>query len=273
MIHEIEAQIKRDNFFVPLEEKAHLKPHKSSVRRNGHACSATSDRTNQLNDGYELICQECGGVFKNWGVAESHHLSKHAVRELEQGDSSRKVVELICKRNWPMSKSHHIEKVFKVHNSPRTQSLFEEYREMVKSEASKVENESPRCLVDGNELLRFHGTKIACSLAAADGSQILCNLDNCGVCQILRNGFNSVFTCATSRKAFESIAMNEEDVGLRRALMVCRVIAGRMEEDEKKVDSGFDSSGGKTGQNSKRGELYVFDSRAVLPCFVVTYQW
>lgn len=272
MIHEIEAQIKRDNFSVPQEEKTRLKLHKSSVTRNGHACFAAFDRINQFNDGYELICQECGGVFKNSDAVESHHLSKHAVRELEQGDSSREVIQLICKRNWPMSKSHHIEKVFKVRNSPRTQSLFEEYREMVKSKASKLEKKNPRCLVDGNELLRFHGTTIACSLAAADGSPILCNLVNCGVCQILRHGLNGAFTCATSGKAFEAIAMNEEDVGLRRALMLCRVIAGRIEEDEENADSGFDSSGRETGQNSKLEELYVFNSKAVLPCFVVTYK-
>lgn len=173
-----------------------------------------------------------------------------------------------------MSKSHHIEKVFKVCNSPKTLSLFEEHREMVKTKASKLEKENQRCLVDGNELLRFHGTTIACSLAT-NGSQILCNLDNCGVCQILRHGFNGVFTCATSGRAFESIAMNEEDGGLRRALMVCRVIAGRiydgcMEEDKVNTNSGFDSSSGKTGQNSKL-ELFVFNPRAVLPCFVVTY--
>ncbi|KAA0052745.1 hypothetical protein IC582_017955 [Cucumis melo] len=269
MIHEIESQIKRDNFFVPHEEKPRLKLHKISVTRNSHAYSATSH--SQFNDGYELICQECGGVFKNSDALESHHLSKHAVRELLQGDSSRRVIELICKRNWHMSKSHHIEKVFKVHSSPRTQSLFEVYREMVKTKARELENENPRCLVDGNELLRFYGTTIACSLSAADGSQILCNLVNCGVCQILRHGFNGAFTCATSGKAFEGIAMNE-DVRLRKALMVCRVIAGRIEEDEESDNSGLDLSGGKTGRSSKREELYVFDSKAVLPCFVLTFK-
>ena len=193
------------------------------------------------------------------------------MRELLQGDSSRKVIELICKRNWHMSKSHHIEKVFKVHNSPRTQSLFEEYREMVKTKARELENENTRCLVDGNELLRFHGATIACSLSAANSSQILCNLVNCGVCQILRDGFNGAFTCATSGKAFEGIAINEEDVRLRRALVVCRVIAGRIEEDEENENSGLDLSGGKRGRSSNREELYVFDSKAVLPCFVVTF--
>lgn len=175
-----------------------------------------------------------------------------------------------------MSKSHHIEKIFKVCNSPKTLSLFEEHREMVKTKASKLENENQRCLVDGNEILRFHGTTIACSLVT-DGSQILCKLNNCGVCKILRHGFNGVFTNTTNGRAFESIALDEEDVSLRRALMVCRVIAGRiyggcMEEDEINANSGFDSSIRKTGQTSKLEELYVFNPKAVLPCFVVTYQ-
>ncbi|KAG6603750.1 hypothetical protein SDJN03_04359, partial [Cucurbita argyrosperma subsp. sororia] len=282
MTHEIEAQTKTDSFSVPHEEKTSLELHKSSVTRNGHATSATSDRINQFHDGSELICQECGGLFKNSDAMESHHLSKHAVRELAQEDSSWKVIELICQRTWPTSKPHHIENVFKVQNSPRTLSLFEEYRATVKSRASKLEQQNPRCLVDGNELLRFHGTTIACPLAAANGSQTLCNLDNCGVCQILRHGFNKgVFTCATSGRAFECIEMNEEEDmgGLRRALMVCRVIAGMvcggcMEEDELNANSGsgFESSSGKTGQNSKKEELFVFNPEAVLPCFVVTYR-
>lgn len=188
------------------------------------------------------------------------------------------MIELICQRNWAMSKPHHIEKVFKVRNSPKTLSLFEEHREVVKSKARKLKKkENPRCLVDGNELLGFHGTRIACPLAA-DGSQILCDLDSCGVCQVLRHGFNGAIICATSGRALESIVVNEEEEGLRRALMVCRVIAGRIrgggvEKDEEANDnSGLDSSGGETGRSPNPEEFHVFNPRAVLPCFVVTYK-
>ena len=81
MTHEIEAQTKTDSFSVPHEEKTSLELHKSSVTRNGYATSATSDRINQFHDDSELICQECGGLFKNSDAMESHHLSKHAGNE------------------------------------------------------------------------------------------------------------------------------------------------------------------------------------------------
>lgn len=81
IIHEIEVQIITDNFSVPHEEKTRLELYKNSVTRNGQANSATHDKINQFNDGYELICQECGGFFKNSEAIESHHLSKHAGNE------------------------------------------------------------------------------------------------------------------------------------------------------------------------------------------------
>ncbi|KAJ8438314.1 hypothetical protein Cgig2_018794 [Carnegiea gigantea] len=50
---------------------------------------------------------------------------------------------------------------------------------MVKIKASKPPNKKhPRCLADGNELLRFYGTTMACSLGLA-GSSSLCVLEKC----------------------------------------------------------------------------------------------
>lgn len=40
---------------------------------------------------------------------------------------------------------------------------FVEYKEMVKAKASKLQNKDPGCLADGNELLRFYSTTLACS--------------------------------------------------------------------------------------------------------------
>lgn len=73
----------------------------------------------------------------------------------------------------------------------------------------------------------------------------------------------------------------EEEFGfmnVKRAMLVCRVIAGRVGCDPgyvDKEDSGFDSLVGRKNGSHMRldeeDELLVFNSRAVLPCFVIVY--
>ncbi|KAA8519946.1 hypothetical protein F0562_014144 [Nyssa sinensis] len=115
-----------------------------------------------------------------WEDVQAHHLSKHAVTELVEGDSSRKIVEIICRTSW--SKSDNDcgtgERILKVHNMQKTLAQFEDYREMVKIKASKLPKKHPRCLADGNELLRFYGTTLECSLGL-NGSSSLLTSDKC----------------------------------------------------------------------------------------------
>ncbi|KAL7602919.1 hypothetical protein Lser_V15G16605 [Lactuca serriola] len=235
---------------------------------------------------FSLACHKCGEQFVKWEALENHHLSKHAVTELIEGDSSRKIVELIYKTSW--SKCHTnsggIERILKVHNMQKTLSEFEEHRETVKVKASKLQKKHPRCLADGNELLRFHGTLVECNLGL-NGSSSLCQSNNCKVCQILRHGFiikkngnnknivGGVFTTSTSQRAFEAIDVNNGSC-LRKALIVCRVIAGRVHKPLENIQelanqSGFDSLAGKLGIYSNIEELYLLNPRALLPCFVI----
>lgn len=166
----------------------------------------------------------------------------------------------------------------------KTLARFEEYREMVKNRASKLPKKHPRCLADGNELLRFYGTTIACSLGM-NGSSSLCVLEKCDVCRIIRHGFSAkkemkggvgVFTSSTSGRAFESVEIYEDadERCIRKALLVCRVIAGRVHKpldniQEVTSQSGFDSLAGKVGLHANIEELYLLNTRALLPCFVV----
>lgn len=70
-------------------------------------------------------------------------------------------------------------------------------------------------------------------------------------------------------------------MNVRRAMLICRVIAGRVgcdPEDEDgldKGDSGFDSVVGRGGSGAltllDEEELLVFNPRALLPCFVIVY--
>lgn len=216
--------------------------------------------------------------------------------ELVEGDSSRKIVEIICRTSLLKSESScvRIERVFKVHNTQRTLARFEEYREAVKLKASKLAKKHPRCLADGNELLRFHGATLSCALGSA-GASSLCASDKCAVCRIIRHGFSSspkkegktgagagvgVFTTSTSGRAFEAAdeADQQDDPaaagGARRALLVCRVIAGRVHKPLENVrefvgQTGFDSLAGKVGPYANIEELYLLNPRALLPCFVV----
>ena len=201
-----------------------------------------------------------------------------------EGDSSRKIVEIICRTSWLKSENQcgRIERVLKVHNMQKTLCRFEEYREMVKIKASKLPKKHPRCLADGNELLRFYGTTMTCALGV-NGSSNLCISDKCYVCRIIRHGFSTkkelkdgigVFTTSTSGRAFEFIDIHEEDSSIRKALIVCRVIAGRVHRPLENIQdmagqTGFDSLAGKVGLYSNIEELYLLNPRALLPCFVV----
>ncbi|KAL6999403.1 hypothetical protein U1Q18_000564 [Sarracenia purpurea var. burkii] len=231
-----------------------------------------------------VTCHKCGEQFGKWEALEAHHLSKHAVTELVEGDSSRKIVEIICRTSWLKSENHcgRIERVLKVHNMQKTLARFEEYREMVKIKASKLPKKHPRCLADGNELLRFYGTTVACFLGM-NGSSSLCVSEKCSVCQIIRNGFSAksevkggigVFTTSTSGRAFETTEIYEDDPSVRKALIVCRVIAGRVHRPLENIQemagqSGFDSLSGKVGLYSNIEELYLLNPKALLPCFVI----
>lgn len=71
--------------------------------------------------------------------------------------------------------------------------------------------------------------------------------------------------------------------GSRRAMLVCRVIAGKVkrltegttlgaEEETSSLAASYDSVAGDAGIYSNLEELTVFNPRAILPCFVVIYK-
>ncbi|KAK4355293.1 hypothetical protein RND71_024264 [Anisodus tanguticus] len=258
----------------------------SAIFGGGHSFPAKTRHSldNDVNGSSEVTCHKCGEQFGKWEALEAHHLSKHAVSELLEGDSSRKIVEIICHSSWLKSESNvgRIERVLKIHNTQKTLARFEEYREMVKMKASKLPKKHPRCIADGNELLRFYGTTLACGLGM-NGSCSLCISDKCCVCRIIRNGFSTkkelkdgigVFTTSTSGRAYECIEMSEDEPSLRKALIVCRVVAGRVHRPLENIQemagqTGFDSLAGKVGVYSNLEELYLLNPKALLPCFVV----
>ncbi|XP_072988292.1 uncharacterized protein [Typha latifolia] len=168
--------------------------------------------------------------------------------ELPEGHSSRRVVEIIFSSSWSSAGRFpgEIEMLFRVHNPVRTVARFEEYRSAVRSRASR--SGEPRCAADGNEMMRFH--------RAAGG-----------------NGAEQVYAAVVAPTAKEegirtfsrSGAAHESGCGGRNAMLVCRVIAGRVRAESDPESEGESVRVGK-------GELVVFDSRAVLPCFLIIYK-
>ncbi|XP_076905078.1 uncharacterized protein LOC143560723 [Bidens hawaiensis] len=222
------------------------------------------------------LCSECGEVFPKMESLEHHQAVRHAVSELGPEDSGRNIVEIIFKSSW-QNKDHPIftiERILKVNNTRRTLQRFEDCRNTVKLRATAT---TSRCAADGNELLRFHCTTLSCSLGS-NGSSTLCSLaPSCAVCTIIRHGFQTekkgVCTTASSGRAHNSLVVGAHGV---RAMLVCRVIAGNMKRVEghalMEEDGPYDSWAEYPGSYSTIEELYVYNPRAILPCFVVIYK-
>lgn len=174
-----------------------------------------------------------------------------ALTELPDGHPSRNVVEIIFQSSWsPDEFPSRVEMIYKVENGSRTVTRFEEYREVVKSRAGiKGDREGTceedvRCLADGNEMMRFY--------PLPDGV-------NGGAWAFSGGKSQAVCTFSSSGEAHASGGGG----GGRRAMLICRVIAGQVAN---RIGFGSDSVAGRDG------ELYVFDTRAVLPCFLIIFR-
>ncbi|KAG8367263.1 hypothetical protein BUALT_Bualt16G0054300 [Buddleja alternifolia] len=249
-----------------------------SMRLNQPIIIPTQDISNHSpsNDHHIYPCSVCGEIFRTPTLLQHHQSAKHAVSELIDGEN---IVRIIFKTGWPdKAKTPIIHRILKIHNSPKIVSRFEEYRESVKSKAAAKINtlKDERCIADGNELLRFYCTTFICDLHSS-----ICSHQYCCACGIIKSGFShkmdGISTLPTSWRAHVAIPEDlEEQFGfmhVKRALLVCRVIAGRIGCDPgvvDKEDPGFDSLAGQESGGFE-DELFVFNPRAVLPCFVIVY--
>ncbi|KAL1548075.1 hypothetical protein AAHA92_16355 [Salvia divinorum] len=188
-----------------------------------------------------------------------------SLTELPKDHPSRNVVEIIFHTSWgEKSFSGQIEMVFKVQSLARTLNRFEEYRDAVKLRAGSAAagdagEDHARCIADGNEVMRFY-----CLGATAPGGAY----ETCGGAWAFQGCKRAaVCTYSGSGEAHESAGGGRG----RRAMLVCRVIAGRVCKDivlgsviQERV--GYDSVGVGSG------EMLVFDTRALLPCFLIIYK-
>ncbi|XP_078448307.1 C2H2-like zinc finger protein [Wolffia australiana] len=271
-----------------------------------YQCHAVSEPRRYPSPRIVVSCPECGDIFDKSESLEMHLTVRHAVSELGADDSGRNIVEIIFKSSWlkkdpPLC---HIERILKVNNNQRTVARFEDYRSSIKASAaarhSGAEKKHPRCAADGNELLRFHCCGILCDLGA-HGRSSLCSSSSsssgspCGVCTIIRHGFGraqqeprkGIRITASSGMAHGYDAEGCVD---RRAMLVCRVIAGRIKiagdetatHNEGSSCTAFDSmttdrhafsdSVAVGAACTSVEELFLSNPRAILPCFVVIYR-
>ncbi|XP_019178226.1 PREDICTED: uncharacterized protein LOC109173449 [Ipomoea nil] len=234
-------------------------------------------------------CTLCGEIFLATNLLEQHQFIKHAISELVDGDSGNNIVQIIFKTGWPeTAKNPVIRRILKIHNSPKILTRFEEYREHVKSKAARNiagRRRDERCIADGNELLRFHCATFLCGLGE-NGASGVCTNQYCSVCGIIKTGFSpkmdGISTQSSGWRAHAAVPEEIEEefkfMHVKRAMLVCRVIAGRVGSDPDVVDKddpGFDSLVGRENGAHPRldeeEELWVFNPRAVLPCFVIVY--
>ncbi|KAG8088912.1 hypothetical protein GUJ93_ZPchr0011g28069 [Zizania palustris] len=232
--------------------------------------------------GAVFSCADCNEVFIKADSLELHRATRHAVSELGPEDTSRNIVEIIFQSSWlkkhgPICK---IDRILKVHTTDKAIKRFEQYKEFVKEKAASSEaKKNPRCVADGNELLRFHCTTFSCPLGLAGGTAPCCSTSpQCKLCSIIKDGFRvsgngKIATMATSGRAHDMAEVSSD--GEERAMLVCRVVAGRVKKisgnsSSEELDCDSISSCSE-GVYSDLDELFVFSPRAILPCFVVIY--
>ncbi|XP_050225146.1 uncharacterized protein LOC126674700 [Mercurialis annua] len=106
----------------------------------------------------------------------------------------KNMVEIIFQSSWLKKQAPicQIDRILKDHNTQRSISKFEECRDSIKAKATKnLPKKCPRCIADGNELLRFYYTSFTCSLGL-NGSSNLCNtIPHCNRCRIIKMGLKN----------------------------------------------------------------------------------
>ncbi|TKV96902.1 hypothetical protein SEVIR_9G460200v4 [Setaria viridis] len=242
-------------------------------------------------------CKVCGEVLARPQLLELHQAMRHSLSELTDLDSSTNIIRMIFLAGWKPGVGGEapivVRRVLRIHHNPRALARFEEYRDLVRARAARrcageggaaAAAVEERCVADGNERLRFHCSTMLCSLGGGGA----CGSPYCCVCSTLRHGFAGkqadVDGIATYASAWAAHASLPDDVErefaflqVRRAMLVCRVVAGRVGRgaDDDKV--AYDSMvpvrgvGGGRATGGDDVELLVFNPRAVLPCFVILY--
>lgn len=163
-------------------------------------------------------------------------------------------------------------------NSVEIHEKFERYREKVKMKAYEEFKRHPRSSVDGNEVLRFYGTVMTCSKRSLQVTEF-CKDPFCRVCRIIQSNFNirnlnrtEIRLSTSSEEVCDSMVSltKMKKNKTERAVIVCRIIAGRVASLVDSEHEDYDSFI-RAGTQPKSENLIVRNHSAVLPCFVIVF--
>ncbi|KAG9443466.1 hypothetical protein H6P81_014806 [Aristolochia fimbriata] len=237
-----------------------LRPEKVPKDRKGG-----DPKANQARDVY------CAEGEHTPGYENEHRPERF--RELEAGNISRNIIEIIFRTTSVWKRVKKIERVLKVTKLPEVLERFEEYREKVKKHARSNSRRHTRSVVDGNELLSFYVTTMSCCASKADKVTQLCCNPACGVCSIIRFGFRDEAAKVRNRRLSAIGNSHCKDAGRKRevekAVVLCRVIAGSSSTVADAAEGG--SKMGLSDSHVYSEGLSVKNSDGILPCFVIIY--
>ncbi|KAH0833183.1 ADP-ribosylation [Lanmaoa asiatica] len=159
----------------------------------------------------------------------------------------------------------------------------------------------------GNEKLLFHGTNRACLLGESSASVLLCGLQQCYLCSIVRSSFDvskcgrsirslslpalislsgsknsfkrfghGIYTTSCSSKADDYVS-NLPESGALRVMILSRVVVGRPYKRYRNAPdlvappSGYDSIAGEIGWDLNYEETVTYDNDTVRPAYLIVY--
>jgi hypothetical protein len=193
--------------------------------------------------------------------------------ELDIGDPSRKIVEMIYQKAW-MNTSKPLRKVrtvLRVRYSEKVLEMFENYREKVKKEYPG----HPMSTLDGNEVLGFCFTSMRCF--PVNKVHDLCKDASCRLCQIIQFNFdaekaNEIQLCS-SEKDLSNRSVNARVKNVKRVLIICRIIGGTaVNQVDSKYEERCESNSTRLGEMEFTLERFrVKTPSSILPCFAIIF--
>lgn len=242
-------------------------------------------------------CSQCSSKFPNSTALEQHFSAFHCLSEVPQEEEAQTWYQLYLRfrLGWkhPEKGFPVIHKIFKVYNMGWRRIRFEQYRkELKRSMVGHKDEENAdmiqKVLANGNELMRFHGTRVKCELVGGSSRQ-LCSDGECNLCRILESGFKTskckvdyfqrfgrgIYVSATSSKANDYAKCSQGDG--KKVLLPCRVLGGRVHRSVNNLmhltspPDGFHSVQGDPGPVLNYDEFVVYDDRAILPAYILLY--
>ena len=224
--------------------------------------------------------------YVNWNVAAK-------ARPPESNDYV--AIKMDFMANWKTGITPTVSNVLKLQVPSTLHNKYERYKMDVVNRERGRTGPSPSYVKPGNEVIRYHGTSLMCQLGVSNNSKV-CNSGVCNGCNILKSGFKTtkagahgfnrfglgLYSTSISSKAHYYSAASENGLGRRnRAMLVCKVVAGRSSSTQTSVGfresmappESHDSILGVPGEELHYDELVVYDSRAMIATFLILYSY